>query len=346
MNSKLKGVSDNKTTFIIKAVIISFILYILGNGLLCLSFAKAWMFCFYGVFLCFYVGIYIASDHYETELILRLFNISTILWIIFNIHILGWNIGVQHYLMVLLVFYFLLSNMPTKNKVAFVLSLCVLRIILFYMYYRGSGLWTLTKTQNNLLQIFNTVIIFWCITIISVTCSQERNVLEKELVEYNTRLEKQANTDPLTQLGNRRNAMEIMQTLVKNKNMFSLCICDIDFFKKVNDTYGHDFGDEVLKKIAEVFKTVHGKDISARWGGEEFLLLFPGDNGDDAFIKVANIQTKIKQAIIEKEDVKVSVTMTYGLAEYDFINGLESTIKEADNKLYMGKNSGRDKIVF
>ena len=346
MSNRPEGASNNKTTFIIRAVIISFIVYIVGNGLLCLPFAKAWIFCFYGVFLCFYAGIYIASDHYGTEVILQLFNISTIIWIIFNIHILGWNIGVQHFLMVLLLFYFLLSNVPTKNKVAFVLVLCVLRIILFYLYYRGSGLWELTKGQNALLQIFNTVIIFWCITIISVICNQERNVQEKQLVEYNTRLEKQANTDPLTQLGNRRSAMELMQTLVKNKNMFSLCICDIDFFKKVNDTYGHDFGDEVLKKIAEVFKTVHGIDISARWGGEEFLLLFPGDNGDDAFIKLADIQTKIRQTVIEKEDVKVRVTMTYGLAEYDFINGLESTIKEADNKLYMGKNSGRDKIVF
>lgn len=346
MNNKPEEVSDNKTIFIIRAVIVSFIFYIVGNGLLCLSFAKAWMFCFYGAFLCFYAGIYMASYHYGTEVVMWLFNISTILWIIFNIHILGWNIGVQHFLMVLLVFYFLLSNMPTKNKVAFVLSLCVLRIILFYLYYRGSGLWELTKLQNNLLQIFNTIIIFWCITIISVICNQERNVLEKKLVEYNNQLEKQANTDLLTQLYNRRRAMELMQKLVKTKRIFSLCICDIDFFKKVNDTYGHDFGDEVLKKIAEVFRTVHGKEISARWGGEEFLLLFPESNGDEAFIMLADIQTKIRETVIEKEDVKISVTMTYGLAEYDFINGLESTIKEADSKLYMGKNSGRDKIVF
>lgn len=345
MNNKPERVSDH-TTFIIRAVIISFIVYILGNGLLCLSFAKAWMFWSYGAFLCFYVGVYAASYHYGTELILQLFNISTISWIIFNIHILGWNIGVQHFLMVLLVFYFLLSNVQTKNKVMFVLILCVLRIILFYLYYRRPGLWELTRSQNALLQIFNTVIIFWCITIISVICNQERNVLEKELIEHNSQLEKQANTDLLTQLCNRRGTMEIMQTLIKNKNAFSLCICDIDFFKKVNDTYGHDFGDEVLKKIAEVFKTAHGKEISARWGGEEFLLLFPGSNGDEAFVMLSDIQTKIRQTVIEKEDVKISITMTYGLAEYDFINGLESTIKEADNKLYMGKNSGRDKIVF
>lgn len=345
MNNKPEGVSDN-TIFIIKAVIISFIVYIIGSGLLCLSVAKAWMFYFYGAFLCFYVGIYIASYHHSTEIILQLFNISTILWIIFNIHILGWNIGVQHFLMVLLVFYFLLSNVQTKNKVIFVLGLCVLRIILFYLYYRRPGLWELTKSQNNLLQIFNTIIIFWCITIISVICNQERNVLEKELVEYNSQLEKQANTDPLTQLYNRRGAMELLQRLVNSKRTFSLCICDIDFFKKVNDTYGHDFGDEVLKKIAEVFKTVHGKEISARWGGEEFLLLFPGSNGDEAFVMLTDIQTKIRQTSIEKEAVKISVTMTYGLAEYDFINGLKSTIKEADDKLYMGKNSGRDKIVF
>ena len=128
---------------------------------------------------------------------------------------------------------------------------------------------------------------------------------------------------------------------------FSLCICDIDFFKKVNDQYGHDVGDEVLVKISEIFqKEIEKGNFAARWGGEEFLLLFPACNGDDARAKLEKIRSDIKELQFHAEETDFRIAMTFGLAEYDYVNGLKATIKEADEKLYIGKENGRDQIVF
>jgi len=88
------------------------------------------------------------------------------------------------------------------------------------------------------------------------------------------------------------------------------------------------------------------RNFVARWGGEEFLLLFPECNGDDAFIKLEDIRRRIKEMKIRKDDVEIGVTMTFGLAEYDFNNDLTAILKEADEKLYQGKEQGRDKIIF
>ena len=210
----------------------------------------------------------------------------------------------------------------------------------------------LSSAKENILQIINTITIFLCISIIAFIFSRDSQELESKLVDYNFKLEKQANTDMLTGLYNRRKALEYMEALTEKRKSsgyigFSLCICDIDFFKKVNDNYGHDAGDEVLKGIAAIFmEEMKDKTFSARWGGEEFLLLFPGCNGDHAYMELEKIRRKIKEMKIRKDDSVISVTMTFGLTEYDFNSDLDTAIKEADKKLYLGKEQGRDRIIY
>ena len=144
--------------------------------------------------------------------------------------------------------------------------------------------------------------------------------------------------------------MELLDDIVKHpdgNNTFCVCIGDIDFFKKVNDNYGHDFGDEVLQKIAGIFKReMQGQNFAARWGGEEFLLVFFNCNGDEACVKVEDIRAKIKAAKVSRGEDEINVTMTFGLAEYSFNHGLEATLKEADEKLYIGKEKGRNIVIF
>ena len=84
----------------------------------------------------------------------------------------------------------------------------------------------------------------------------------------------------------------------------------------------------------------------ARWGGEEFLILFPGCNGDNAFLKLEEIQRRIRGMEVHNGDICVKITMTFGLSEYNFSAGLTATLQEADEKLYKGKETGRDKIVY
>ena len=124
-------------------------------------------------------------------------------------------------------------------------------------------------------------------------------------------------------------------------------LIEIRKLKYVNDNYGHDVGDEVLKKVADILtESMRETGTVARWGGEEFLLIFPECNGDIAFTKLEDIRKKIKDMRVQKENFEFGITMTFGLAEYDFQNGLNATLKEADKKLYMGKEKGRDVIIY
>ncbi|MCR5235458.1 MAG: GGDEF domain-containing protein, partial [Lachnospiraceae bacterium] len=86
--------------------------------------------------------------------------------------------------------------------------------------------------------------------------------------------------------------------------------------------------------------------LVSRWGGEEFLIVFPNMNGDEARSLLDTIRTKVKKIEFDTGSRKFSITVTYGLAEYGFNGDAESVVKEADEKLYIGKENGRDQIVF
>ena len=161
--------------------------------------------------------------------------------------------------------------------------------------------------------------------------------MEQKLVRYNTKLQKLASVDALTGLWNRRSMWEYIRAVeydyeVGNAGFVSIAIADIDFFKRINDTYGHDAGDEVLKAVAELFMDkmkTYGR--VCRWGGQYFLFVFYGINGEAAYY------------VLQQE---IRITMTFGLEEYDKNDGMEMAIRRADEKLYQGKETGRDKIVY
>ena len=122
---------------------------------------------------------------------------------------------------------------------------------------------------------------------------------------------------------------------------------DIDFFKKVNDTYGHDAGDEVLKTVARVMKEkCRSTSVIARWGGEEFLIILPDCNGDNAFIAIERLRNEIQNTIINVDGQEIKVTMTFGLTEFGITSSIDGLIKEADEKLYHGKTNGRNQVVY
>lgn len=336
-----------KLIVVIRLLVLSIIVYFTINGAFIISKLNTSIIFFYSSFFIIFLGVFVMSYHFRSNMTLWIFNIGMIFWIWIDVHLFGWNIGVQHFLMVLLILYFFSSYKQYLKKILYAVFLCALRILLFYIYHYKQPMCPLELSDENILQIINTIVIFWCISVISFFFSNDSQELESKLVEYNIQLEKQANTDALTGLYNRRKALEYLDSLINLRTEFSLCICDIDFFKKVNDTYGHDIGDEVLKGIANIFmEETKGQNFVARWGGEEFIILFPGCNGDDSFHKLSQIRKKINKMKIKKGDLEISVTVTFGLAEYDFHNDLTATIKEADKKLYLGKEQGRDRIVF
>lgn len=150
--------------------------------------------------------------------------------------------------------------------------------------------------------------------------------------------------DPLTGLTNRRTMDEILQRTIANKEPISIIMLDIDFFKKVNDTFGHAVGDEVLKFFANEMKNVTTRGICCRYGGEEFIILLPKLTALDAY----NIAERLRK-IMEK---KISpcghpVTFSAGVASYpNHATTVEDLIKQADKALYVAKQTGRNKVVI
>lgn len=156
--------------------------------------------------------------------------------------------------------------------------------------------------------------------------------------------------DSLTGLLNRRSGDKRLQQVYREKiesnTDYCVAIGDIDFFKKVNDTYGHEWGDKVLAKVAAVMKQhLAGKSFVARWGGEEFLLVFHNCLLTDAASVLDEILNEVRKIeITVDEETTIRVTMTFGVCQ-GTTESVNAVLKTADELLYEGKNNGRNQIV-
>ncbi len=183
---------------------------------------------------------------------------------------------------------------------------------------------------------------------------QNNENLEKLVRERTLKLEELneqlmiANTiDPLTSLYNRRYiSSKIGDEILRynrSKSPFCLILTDIDFFKEVNDQFGHDCGDEVLQTISRLLrKEIRSIDTLARWGGEEFLILLPDTTIEDAYLIANRIRMRVASQIFTYEGATFNLTMTLGLAMYQKDLTMKALIKKADTALYEGKQFGRN----
>jgi len=156
-----------------------------------------------------------------------------------------------------------------------------------------------------------------------------------------------AEEDQLTQLRNRRGVhhqMERIYAQAKRDNTdMSLIMCDIDYFKDVNDRYGHEAGDKVLIEVANVIKnTIRRTDIAARWGGEEFLVVLPKTNEKEAYLVAEKIRKNILDLLITHERYQIKVSLSAGVADNKHTASIDGLIKLADNYMYEAKSKGRN----
>ncbi|DAA94317.1 TPA: hypothetical protein CPT88_09650 [Candidatus Gastranaerophilales bacterium HUM_8] len=158
--------------------------------------------------------------------------------------------------------------------------------------------------------------------------------------------------DGLTGLYNRRQfELSLEQEHNRSKRHpsdFSLAILDIDFFKKVNDTYGHQYGDYVLKTVADLMKSAFRKtDLLYRYGGEEMVMIMPETNIEGAIIPVQRLRRMVEEYDFEYNGVKAKVTVSMGLTmNYQEFNSPAEILKSADEALYQAKESGRNRVVL
>lgn len=136
----------------------------------------------------------------------------------------------------------------------------------------------------------------------------------------------------------------IINEYTKENHLLIFSILDIDFFKKVNDTYGHDIGDKVLKQFVQIIQnSSRNDDLVIRWGGEEFILLLKINSIDNAKKVLENIRKTIAQISFEKVE---HITCSIGATVYRENETIEDSFKRADKALYEAKNSGRNKVVI
>ena len=157
-------------------------------------------------------------------------------------------------------------------------------------------------------------------------------------------------TDPLTGLFNRRTFLKRIEEEAmrfrRYQKPFSILFGDIDFFKKINDTYGHAAGDAVLINISNILKTEKREiDQVARWGGEEFLILLPETDVAGAVQHGNKIREMISAKPFIYEGQEINITMSFGVSIYNGDTSIEKTIDLADQRLYRAKESGRNKVV-
>lgn len=177
----------------------------------------------------------------------------------------------------------------------------------------------------------------------------ELGEMGRYLIKMQKSLQQLVEQDILTGLYNRRSGEKLLKRVRENYEKdgtpYCVAIGDVDHFKNVNDTYGHECGDVALAELSARMKEhMHGRGFVVRWGGEEMLLVYEGIHLSTAVSCMEELLKEIRNNPITYEDIQLSITMTFGLTEG---NGdkIESIVREADEKLYQGKNSGRNKIV-
>ena len=159
-------------------------------------------------------------------------------------------------------------------------------------------------------------------------------------------LRKLIERDALTGIYNRRSGAMRMHRIIDDGRPYCVAMADIDYFKKVNDTYGHDAGDEVLKCVARLLSdTMRKRGFAARWGGEEFLMIFENMEIEESTAVLYEILDQIRKTQIDCTDVVISVTMSIGIATGEIGGDMDVQLKKSDDALYYAKSHGRDRII-
>ncbi|WP_321532316.1 sensor domain-containing diguanylate cyclase [uncultured Desulfuromonas sp.] len=182
--------------------------------------------------------------------------------------------------------------------------------------------------------------ILFTLSILTVRSQQEQFRIQQQL-------QQQATTDPLTGIANRRYALEQAALEIKRNQRaetpFSVVMMDIDHFKKVNDTYGHHVGDQVLMEVAQTCRNhCRESDLVSRFGGEEFLILLPSTNLNGAQTHAEKIRQAIEALSFPTAEGNISVTASFGVSQWQAETKIDRVVSRADAALYQAKHDGRN----
>lgn len=268
---------------------------------------------------------------------------------------IGWRFGFLQYVIALVPFGYYMCHALNDNGRRYVIAtiLGVIALVSF-VSCRVLSMFFGPLYQPNVSQgvelgiyIFNTLCNFGFLFFVTVIFLVEMQTATKQLQKQNEILDTMAHIDPLTELYNRRSMHTFLSGVqdVRESGDFCLVMCDIDDFKKINDTYGHDTGDNVLREIARIVQSRvehHGR--ACRWGGEEMLLFIYGDL-EEALSISESIRHAVNDFVFCLGGQSIHCSITIGVALHQEGDRIDHTITHADNNLYYGKRNGKNRVV-
>lgn len=266
--------------------------------------------------------------------------------ILLSAYYIDLDFGFHHYLVLMIPFSFVFSYNITRFRysimiafVAFLLTI-ITYILCLLLNSWGSNIITADIVFLSFVRSFNHFII---VSVLFVFVSMFIFRIEsnrKETQELLQKLEYDANHDALTNLNNRRFMDQVFQQLIDQQESFFVILGDIDSFKRINDTYGHLAGDEVIKKVASVIQSeLKPTDYCARWGGEEYLIVIRSSSRNLLQEWLVLLQTRIKESSIVFQNQSISVQISFGFQHHDYAQSIDETIRIADNALYEMKEA-------
>ncbi|CAM3731174.1 GGDEF domain-containing protein [Rheinheimera salexigens] len=288
-----------------------------------------------------YITAYYAYRRRKNQLGSLLIWTEVILHAAFGTILIGWDSGF---------YYFLLAFIPVL-PVSMAANKAIVALLVLWTYF--VGLHTLAIFIDPIQPIsalglfavntFNLTVVFGIFAYLAFYYIRTVTSAHRKLREH-------ATTDSMTRLFNRRYMTERMQLEAQqatvNQTALSFLLLDIDYFKQINDQYGHHIGDEVLTQAADLLRAeLRPNDIAARWGGEEFLIVLPESSNLQAAIVAERIRSAFEDfawSDIIGEDV--SVTISTGIHSMQHNEAISDTIKAADHALYQAKSNGRNRV--
>lgn len=290
-----------------------------------------------------WISAWLANKQGRHNPAIALMTAEVILHTLLVVPTIGWHAGFQYYLFPAIPFT-LFNNKLEGNAIILVsIAICILFLLLNLSTHDLPPNETLSAELIKTLNTLNILISFTALCIITYYFRLASLSLEHEL-------EILAHTDPLTGLYNRRRMADFLaqqgRLAAIEQTDLSVVFVDIDHFKKINDNYGHDTGDEILRSVSAFIKEqLRKEDTLARWGGEEFLILLPHTDMNGAQVLAEKIRKAVAQHPIQIGNREYFVTLTIGICQHQFEQPIEASIKFADIALYRGKLAGRNCVM-
>lgn len=286
-----------------------------------------------------------------------LYNIALIFLVIFQDVIIhdGWEIGFQYSIFLLTIVAMFTTYYSMIHKLMLAVVYTFIFCALYICKYSGINMAMVVFDDVVIIRfmfIMNAICNFGCMIVAGFYFSAKSSGMEKKLVENNKKLEKLAYFDPLTGLYNRRHTISFLEKKIQavsdnGESELTVAIGDIDFFKKVNDVYGHKCGDKVLIDISAIInESIGKKGLAARWGGEEFLMIFPEADKEQVVNRINELLNTIRKHDVNYNGYIIKVTMSFGVFQYVDNLTIDELINNADMNLYTAKKNGRNRVVY